>query len=218
MLKKGPERPLSAQTRLNWAIDFVVFISGLAAALTGIYFLFMPAGGYQGGRNPLYGVTFLFSRQTWDVLHTWGGVAMILAVTVHFVYHWEWVKSAVRRVVKTLTDRASRMSGGAAVNLLVDAVVALSFLLTALSGVYFLFVPAGGYRGGLNPAWEAAFIFSRSTWDAIHTWAGVALILAVAIHFAIHWGWITKVTRRVLASLLGGGRPSEAPPSLQQVS
>ncbi len=218
MLKNGPERSLSARTRLNWVIDFVVFVSGLTAALTGIYFLFMPAGGYQGGRNSLYAVTFLFSRQTWDVLHTWGGVAMILAVTVHFACHREWVKSAVRRVVKTLTDRASRLSGGAAVNLLVDAIAALSFLLTALSGVYFLFVPAGGYRGGRNPAWEAAFIFSRSTWDAVHTWAGAALILAVAIHFAIHWGWITKVTRRVLASLLGGGPASETPASPQRVS
>jgi preprotein translocase subunit SecY len=211
-------RALSAQTRLNWAIDFAVFASALTAAVTGIYFLFIPSGGYQGGRNPMYQAALLFERQTWDILHTWSGVAMLIAVSVHLVYHWGWITATGRRIINKLTARGSRLSGGAIANLLIDMAVALSFLLTALSGVYFLFVPAGGFRGGRNPGWETAFIFSRSTWDAVHTWAGVALIIAAVIHLAIHWGWVTKVTRRVLASLLGGGRANRVPAVHQQAS
>ncbi len=54
--------------RNKWLLFAVVFLSGLVAALSGIYFLFVPSGGYQGGRNPTYGLTILFSRHTWDDL------------------------------------------------------------------------------------------------------------------------------------------------------
>ena len=74
MEKKG----LSAKTKKNWAIDAVLALGGLLAALSGIYFLFLTSGGYQGGRNPMYGITILFERHTWEELHTWSGVAMIV--------------------------------------------------------------------------------------------------------------------------------------------
>lgn len=61
----------------KWLLDATIFLSGLVAALSGIYFLLIPSGGYQGGRNPMYGVTILFSRHTWDGLHTWGGVVVV---------------------------------------------------------------------------------------------------------------------------------------------
>ena len=76
---------ISAQNRNNWLLDATLFLGGVLAALSGIYFLFVPSGGYQGGRNPTYGVTVLFDRHTWDDLHTWGGVAMIAAAVVHLV-------------------------------------------------------------------------------------------------------------------------------------
>jgi cytochrome b subunit of formate dehydrogenase len=70
--------------------------------------------------------------------------------------------------------------------------VAVSFLLTALSGVYFLFVPGGNW----SP--DPQFLFTRTTWDMIHTWASVALIVAAVLHFTIHWNWVTKVTGKML--------------------
>jgi hypothetical protein len=39
----------SMTTRKNWLIDASVFIGGVAAALSGVLFLFLPSGGYQGG-------------------------------------------------------------------------------------------------------------------------------------------------------------------------
>jgi hypothetical protein len=45
---------VSKQTQKNWWIDAALFISALIAAFSGIYFLLLPTGGYQGGRNPLY--------------------------------------------------------------------------------------------------------------------------------------------------------------------
>ena len=43
---------MSMQTRKNWLIDAAVFVGGLVAALSGIYFLYLPSGGYQGGAQP----------------------------------------------------------------------------------------------------------------------------------------------------------------------
>ena len=78
---------MSRQTRMNWVIDAAVFLGGIVAALSGIYFLFLPSSGYQGGRNPAYGITILFDRHSWSDLHTWGGVIMIAAIAVHFAIH-----------------------------------------------------------------------------------------------------------------------------------
>jgi hypothetical protein len=87
-------------------------------------------------------------------------------------------------------------------NLAINALVAVSFLLTAASGVYFLFAPSGGFQGSRNAGWDPMFLFSRTTWDLIHTWAGVVLIGAAAIHLGIHWRWVKSVTQRFFLSLL----------------
>ena len=81
-------KTLSKQTRNNWLIDFALFSGAVVSAITGIYFLFLPVGGFQGGRNPIYGVTILFERETWDDLHTWFGIAMILAAVIHITIHF----------------------------------------------------------------------------------------------------------------------------------
>jgi preprotein translocase subunit SecY len=187
---------LSLPTRRNWWIDAGLAISALLAFLTGVYFLFLPIGGYQGGRNPMYGITILFQRSTWENLHTWGGVAMIAIVLLHFTLHWSWVTNMANRTVKELRGRVGPMNGRGRFNLVLNIVVALSFLLTALSGVFFLFFPEGRAAAG------GSLLFSRLTWDLIHTWAGVTLISAAVVHFAIHWKWVVKVTRSLFAGLL----------------
>jgi hypothetical protein len=183
---------LSKQTQKNWWINAALFISAVIAAISGIYFLYLPVGGFQGGRNPLYNVQILFSRHTWDDLHTWGGIAMIVAVLIHFVIHWSWVTNMARRTWAGLTGKGSTMNPRGLWNLILNTMVAISFVLTALSGIYFLFVPGG--RGAVDPM----ILFSRFTWDLIHTWAGVTLINLAILHLAIHWKWVTKVSRKML--------------------
>jgi hypothetical protein len=53
-------RTVSNQTRNNWLIDVTLLLGAIVATVTGIYFLFLPVGGYQGGRNLMYGVKILF--------------------------------------------------------------------------------------------------------------------------------------------------------------
>jgi cytochrome b subunit of formate dehydrogenase len=107
-----------------------------------------------------------------------------------------------KRMVKTLAGKGARMNRRGYFNLAIDAIVALGFLIAALSGLYFLFAPASGRE--ITPL----FIFSRTTWDLLHTWSGVAMIAAAVIHFAIHWGWVTKVTAKIFGSVWPASKPA----------
>ena len=196
-----PKARMSMQTRTNWLIDAAVFIGGVLAALSGVYFLFLPSGGYRGGRNPAYGIEILFGRHTWSDLHVWTGVLMIAAVAIHFAIHWSWVKMMGRRMFKAIGNGGSNMSKGAKMNVALDALVGISFLICAVSGVYFLFAPSGGLYGTAAAGQEATFLFSRTAWDMLHTWSGVVLVAGGVIHFAIHWRWVKNVTLKFFLSL-----------------
>lgn len=192
---------MSMQTRMNWLIDVAVFLGGVLAGLSGIYFLFLPSGGYRGGRNPMYGVTVLFERHTWSDVHTWGGVLMIAAVVIHFAIHWEWVKRMSRRTWSAMMAKDGPLSRGAKINVAIDLLIAVSFLVCALSGAYFLFAPPAGGHAELAVAPGTVLLSSRTTWDLIHTWSGVVLAIAAVLHLAIHWRWVKNVSARFFLSL-----------------
>jgi len=188
----------SLQTRRNWLIVAALSLSGIVAALSGIYFLYLPSGGYQGGRNPMYGVTILFGRDTWGAMHTWGGLAMIAVVAVHLALHWAWVGMMGRRMLKAMTSRGHRLSRGARRNIALNVLVAASGLITAATGIYLLFAPSG--HGSSQAV----------TWDLVHTWAGVVMTVAAVAHLAIHWRWVENVTRRLVQSPARRRRWAEA--------
>lgn len=196
------KKAVSSKTRNNWLIDAAVFSGALIALLTGVYFLIFTQGGYQGGRNPWYGVVILFSRHTWGTLHTWGGLLMIGAVAVHLSIHWRWIVMMARRLWQKACGDGCRIARGAWVNLAVDGAVAVSFGVTAVSGLYFFLLPEGGYQGGHNAAWDPGFLWSRGAWNQLHTWGGILLAAAALAHIYIHWKWIVKVTRKVVNAWL----------------
>ena len=197
---------MSKITQRNWWIDAVLFGSALIAALSGLYFLYFPSGGYQGGRNPYYNIQVLFSRHTWGDLHMWGGVVMIVIAIIHLILHWSWVVNMTRRMLKDLTGKNGKMNWRGRLNLLLNVLVGLSFLVTAISGVYFLFFPGG--RGVVDPM----LLFNRITWDLIHTWAGVILIAGGVIHFAIHWRWVVNVSTSISKRLMPVGGAAQSQP------
>jgi hypothetical protein len=140
---------------------------------------------------------------------------MIAAIAVHFAVHWNWVKMVARRSTSASRSDGTHLSKGAEVNVGINALVGISFLVWPLSGVYFLFAPAGGYQGGNNLGWDPMLLVSRSTRDLIHTWSGVVLIVAAAVHLAIHWRWVKSVMLRFLLSprLKPAGRQEAVTPS-----
>jgi len=181
---------ISTITRNNWFIALGLALAGFLASLSGLYFLFFTSGGYQGGRNPYYDVQILLDRSGWDLIHTWTGTAMIAIVVIHLILHWTWVMTMVKRSIKRLIGQGSPLNPRSRLNLILNLVVAVSFFLSAISGVYFLAFP------NQHNANSPLILFTRTGWDLLHTWASVGFLMTAVVHIAIHWKWITKVTRR----------------------
>jgi hypothetical protein len=191
---------VSNKTRNNWILDAGLFLGAVIASISGIYFLIFPDGGYMGGRNPYYGIKIIFDRSGWEWIHTWLSLGMVAVALIHIALHWKWILSTTRRVVKDVfTSKKSNMNAKGRQNVLVDGLVAVSFLICAISGIYFIF--AGESRGGLAP--DPMLLFSRTVWDVIHTWSSVVFISGGIVHFAIHWGWVSKVTRKIFRRVSG---------------
>jgi hypothetical protein len=188
------KRILSTQTKNNWLVVSGLIISGFIAALSGIYFLFLPVGGYQGGHNPMYGVTVLFERHTWEDLHTWGSIALIAIALIHIPLHWNWIVNMTKRTIKMATGKCKGINNRSKFNLAINTLIAVSFLVAGISGLYFLFFP-GATHGSYTSS--TVLLFSRGTWDLIHTWSGIIMITTVLLHFIIHWKWFTKVSKKV---------------------
>ena len=184
---------VSNRTRNNWILDAGLFLSALIAILSGVYFLIFPDGGYKGGRNPYYGIQIIFDREGWEWMHTWIGLAMVVVALIHLIFHWKWVVNTTKRIGSSIIERKSTGNRASWMNVLVDGALALGFIVCSASGIYLLIVP--GTKGGLIA--DPMILFSRTVWELMHTWSGVIFISAAVTHFIIHWGWVTKVTRKI---------------------
>jgi len=189
MTERNKPRVLSAQTRNNILLDMPMGISGLASVLTGIYFLFLPIGGFQGGRNPYYGLVLFFERHTWGDLHTWTSVIVMALAALHIPIHWSWITRMTRTGARALIGR-TKLNKSSIFNLMINILIGLSGLVCGISGLYFLFEPV------LVPAGSGAWIFTGLIWDMIHTWSGVVVTAAASLHFGIHWRWVVKVLNK----------------------
>lgn len=87
----------------------------------------------------------------------------------------------------------------ARVNYAVDLVIAVGFLLTAVSGLVLFFAGSGGYQGGRNPRYLGEVLaVSRATWKTLHDWGGLAMVAGVLLHLVLHWKWMVCMTRNLL--------------------
>jgi hypothetical protein len=203
---------MSKKARLNWFIDAVLLVSGLISALSGLYFLLIPSGGYQGGRNPMYGVTVLFDRHTWHDLHLVAGLVMIAAALIHFILHWGWAKAMSRYVPRALLGKGAAISARNWLIITLVVIIGLSFLLVAISSFQLLPDALSGHEASGSLARLPGFGDNRRNiesvhmltvlqdWETIHTWASVVMLVASALHFAIHWSWVKRTTSRLWGS------------------
>ena len=187
---KKKQSALTPRLRQNWWIDALLGLTAFLALASSLYFLAFPDGGYQGRRNPYYDLVVIFSRHTWDLLHTWSGAAVIFAALIHIVIHWSWIMGTLRRSWEVITGKRSSFGARLTYNILLDLTIAISFLLCAISGVMFIVFPAGGPEGSL-------WLLEKTVWDLLHTWSGVLMTIAAILHFVLHWKWVTNITRKM---------------------
>jgi cytochrome b subunit of formate dehydrogenase len=87
----------------------------------------------------------------------------------------------------------------ARMNYLIDIVIAVGFLISAISGFILLFNSSNGYMGGRNPAFKQLILsLPRYTWKDIHNWSSIFMSLGVVLHLVLHWNWIVCMTKRIM--------------------
>jgi cytochrome b subunit of formate dehydrogenase len=105
-------------------------------------------------------------------------------------------------------------------NLLLNSVIALAFVLTAVTGLVFFFGLAGsGFQGGRGAMTES-WLLARDAWRSLHDWFGLAMITGVMVHVVVHWKWIVAAVKRNVLGAMAPGRAAavrlspmgEAPP------
>ena len=103
---------LARPARLNFSLNSLLFLAFFLANLSGLVaWLVLPAGGYQGGRNPFYGATwFGFDRHAWNDLHLWTSLAMIAIAGLHIILHWKWLVLTARRYAASMAGTLPGMS------------------------------------------------------------------------------------------------------------
>ncbi len=102
----------------------------------------------------------------------------------------------------------------AQLNFAVDAVIAVAFLVCAVTGMLFL-LPPGALRA-LGLGMPGMLGISFRTWHWLHDWSGVVATVGVLVHAALHYRWIVTMTRRTFGSnkapaRRGARAPSRAP-------
>jgi len=183
------------RTVVHWITVFLLSVSGLLTIVTGVYFLVLPSGGYQGGRNPDYGKTFLFDRDVWVDIHTWTGILMVAVAIFHIALHWRWVAEMTKRSAAIVAGRRRPFNRKIWLRVGVVAAVGLAFVGVAASGIYFFILPNG--REGKF----IVFLFGKNTWDLIHAWTGIVMIIVAVLHLAQRWKWVIRVTNGVVHSV-----------------
>lgn len=99
------------KARINLIVDIAIGIAFLFEVVSGfVLWLVLPHGGYQGGRNPAYGGTFILSRDAWLGLHDWFAVIMVLGIVVHLVLHWRWIYCMFRNLWREAFPQRSSAS------------------------------------------------------------------------------------------------------------
>jgi cytochrome b subunit of formate dehydrogenase len=97
-------------------------------------------------------------------------------------------------------------------NLLLNSVIAVGFLVTALTGLVFFFGLAGaGYQGGRVAS--QSWLLARDAWRSLHDWFGLAMIAGVTVHLVVHWKWIAATVKRNVLGAFRGGREKVANPA-----
>ncbi len=166
------------------------------AIISGIYFLFLPDGGFRGGRNPLYGIVIFFQRYTWEDIHTYSGLAMVAAALIHLVIHWKWVWMMTKKMVNILLGRCTTLNRRGILNVLLMGWWQSASSSPLLRDLLFFFPsppPGGPYPARFEP-----FPLGHM----IHTWAGVTLIAAALVHFGLPLELGDQGYRRFISGLI----------------
>jgi hypothetical protein len=140
-------------------------------------------------------------RFTGNTLHEWLGISFAAALVTHLLFHWDWIVKIGGEFFKKLFHQ-SRL------NFVVDTLFLVAMTGAMLSGLMIsknILATFGIQLGQV-----------AGSWKMIHSFSADASLVLLAIHTALHWGWVTANFTRYIATPVRGlfQNPTHAPRAL----
>ncbi len=158
------------QTERNFWLDLILFVTFLSTVLSGLL-LWLPIPHQAAA------VILGFNHYFWLATHICSGLASVAGGIVHVIWHRKWLKALRRRPIASLLQKLRA-------NRVMDRFVWFTFLATTVFGALDYFIPAGE---------NIVYISTR-----LHVGFGMAWLLGITVHLALHNQWITSAARRHL--------------------
>lgn len=156
------------QTERNFWLDVILFVTFLATVYTGLLlWLFIP--------HQAAAIYLGFDRHFWLTIHIYSGLISVAGSVLHVVWHRLWLKALRGRRIASLPVKIRS-------NRVTDRYIWITFITTFVFGTFDLMIPIGENSVG---------IFTR-----LHVAAGIAYLLGITIHLALHGKWITSTIKR----------------------
>ncbi len=157
-------------TERNFWLDVGLFVTFLSTVFTGLLLWWLIP--HQAA------AAFLgFTRQVWLTAHLCSGLASAAGVVIHLAWHQDWFKALRKRPVASLPPKLRA-------NRTVDRFIWIAFLATSAFGALSWMIPAG--ENGVSLA------------GRLHVAFGMAALLGIAVHLALHRQWIISALKRRL--------------------
>jgi hypothetical protein len=86
------------ESRFNYLVDFLVFLSFITVMLSGLL--------VSQSITQLFGIHFQVSR-AWREIHSLSADATLLLIGLHFAMHWKWIVNAIQRYIITPFSQGS---------------------------------------------------------------------------------------------------------------
>jgi hypothetical protein len=116
-------------------------------------------------------------------IHEWLSIGLALVICAHAALSWEWIGATAKRLF-------AKAKAAPKVNLVVDAVLFVAFIVVMLSGLLVSRVVLGVF--GIQGA-------PGGVWRVLHSLSADIAMWALAVHFALHWGWIVDTAKRLFS-------------------
>ncbi|MGC9359887.1 MAG: DUF4405 domain-containing protein, partial [Anaerolineae bacterium] len=173
------------RAKLNYWVDLAIAVATAVSLLSGLVFLLPPdmAGIGPDGFPRMLGLTLL----AWSDLHAISSLAMIAGVGAHLALHGQWIG----RMTKCVSDRPVR----ARRNYWVDVAIAISLLVSAVSGGLFLLPPEASVIGA--DGYPRLLGLKLTLWSDLHVISSMVMVAGIGLHLALHARWIQQMTRCV---------------------
>jgi hypothetical protein len=118
-------------------------------------------------------------RTVWLAWHVGSGLTGLVGVIVHIVWHWEWLKALRGRPLRMMKRpvRANRV---------INRMTWVAFISSNIFGNLAWLLSAGMPTGVIK------------LFDRLHVVTGIAWLVFLATHLALHQKWITSAIQRYL--------------------